>query len=441
MKFYPVSSIQLPKSRQRKDYPPEHINSLAESIQGPVGLLHAIGVDEVDGVPLLRYGGCRLRAVSDIWDLGGQFTYAGQQVPEGCIPTIPTNGREEYHIRLIELEENIRRQNLTWQEEAAATAELKELRTIQAAAEGLPPPTVADIAQETLGQSHGGYASRTRRDLILAKNLNRPEVSKAKTADEAWKALKRVEEADRHARLAETVGVTFSSAAHTVLNCDSLPWMKAQPPEQFDVILTDPPYGMGADEFGDSGGRAAGGHLYEDSPEIALRCYHVLATEGFRLAKPAAHLYAFCDIDLFAELKQIFARAGWRVFRTPLVWHKPAAFRAPWPEHGPQRKYELILYCVKGNRPVARLAPDVITVPVDSNLGHSAQKPTALLEDLLRRSVRPGDRVLDPFGGTGSIIPAAHKLRCAATVLEQDPAAYGIAVARLQSLDSPQLEL
>jgi len=37
--------------------------------------------------------------------------------------------------------------------------------------------------------------------------------------------------------------------------------------EVFDVILTDPPYGMGADEFGDSGGLTEGAHAYKDDEE------------------------------------------------------------------------------------------------------------------------------------------------------------------------------
>jgi len=70
----------------------------------------------------------------------------------------------------------------------------------------------------------------------------------------------------------------------------------------------------------------------------------------------------------------------------------------------------------------------------DSNLGHAAQKPVALFKDLLSRSVKPGDRVLDPFGGSGPILPAAHELPCTATLVEIDPASFGIAVKRSREL-------
>jgi DNA modification methylase len=76
----------------------------------------------------------------------------------------------------------------------------------------------------------------------------------------------------------------------------------------------------------------------------------------------------------------------------------------------------------------------VLTWPSDPNLNHPAQKPVALYTDLLRRSCNPGDRVLDPFAGTGTIFPAAHSLKIFATGVEKNQSAYGIAVRRLKEL-------
>jgi DNA modification methylase len=126
--------------------------------------------------------------------------------------------------------------------------------------------------------------------------------------------------------------------------------------------------------------------------------------------------------------------AGWKCFRTPIIWVNPTGMRAPWPEMGPQRKYQLCLYATKGDRRVTRLYSDVITANSDENLGHPAQKPVAVYEDLLRRSVHPGDVVLDPFCGSGTVFPAAHTFKCKAVGIEQDPAAYGIAVKRIEAL-------
>jgi DNA modification methylase len=117
-----------------------------------------------------------------------------------------------------------------------------------------------------------------------------------------------------------------------------------------------------------------------------------------------------------------------------LIWYKKSGMRAPWPELGPQRKYETILYAIKGKKPILKMAGDVLDYAPDTNLGHAAQKPADLFEDLLRRSCLPGSSVLDPFMGSGPIFPAAHAIKCKATGIELDPASYGIAVGRLTAL-------
>ncbi len=108
--------------------------------------------------------------------------------------------------------------------------------------------------------------------------------------------------------------------------------------------------------------------------------------------------------------------------------------RAPWPEYGPQRKYETLLYAVKGMRPIFKLAGDVLDFPSDTNLGHAAQKPVALYTELLRRSALPGDSIFDPFMGSGTIFSAATELKLRATGIELDQTSYGIAIERLEFL-------
>lgn len=441
MKHATLSDIIIPENRQRTTFDLAAINELGDSIERR-GLLHPPVFRKVGDKFSLVAGERRLRAMTDLHDMGRPFCHEGEVVPIFTIPYTLLGDLSELEAMEAELEENIRRVDLSWQEKARATARLAELRAAQATAAGAPAPTVAVIAKEVRGSSEGAFHEATRKEILITKHLEDPDVQKAKSLKDAFKIMQRKEEATKRVQLAEVVGKTFSAEIHQCHNTDSLAWMSAQSADQYDVILTDPPYGMGADEFGDSGGQTSGAHFYADDRETALACYRTLAVEGFRIAKPAAHLYAFCDIDLFHDIRETLASAGWRVFRTPLIWFKPAAFRAPWPEHGPQRKYECIVYAVKGNRPVNALAGDVIECPPDKNLGHNAQKPVALYRELLRRSVRPGDKVLDPFCGSGPIFPAAHEFKVTATGIELDPAAYGLAVTRIQNLKTEtQLDL
>lgn len=433
MKLIPVASVKVAPNRQRKNFDAAQLHEFSDNIAAR-GLLHPIILREVEGQLVLVAGERRLRAVTDLAELGGQIKHDGQAVPLGEIPYTLFTDLDPLAAEEAELDENIHRADLTWQERAAAHARLRALREAQALATGTPSPSVAAIALEVRGSAEGSNQEATRRELIVARHLDNPEVKAAKSVDEAFKILKRSEAAEKSRALGESVGRTFTADLHQAIHGNSLEWLRACPDKSFDCILTDPPYGMGADEFGDSGGLAQGPHGYEDSRDNAEILLRELVHQGFRIAKPQAHMYVFCDIDVFHWLRAEAASAGWWVFRTPLLWLKRTGSRAPWPENGPQRKYETLLYAVKGKRTTLKMAGDVLDYPADTNLGHAAQKPIALFKDLLARTVLPGNTVLDPFMGTGTIFAAAHELKCRATGIELDQSSYGLAVQRIEQL-------
>lgn len=433
MRLVPLSEVSIPPDRQRQEFDPEALVMLMTSIQ-TTGLLHPIIVRESSAGVVLVAGERRIRACRDIWALGGTVYFEANALCSEVLPAVELGELSELAAVEAEFDENDKRENVTWQERAAATSQLARLRALQAEARGLPEPTVADLAAETRGSSEGGFQESTRRELIVARHFADPEVAGAKTLDDAFKHLRKQEETKQRTELAARVGATFTADLHNLFNADSEEWLREQPGEQFDVILTDPPYGMGADEFGDSGRMSMSAHSYDDSEETMRKILNWLPNESFRLAKPLAHLYLFCDIDWFSHLRAVLGLAGWQVHRTPLIWHKPNGARAPWPDQGPQRKWEMILYAVKGKKPVNLLAGDVISCSNEPNAQLGAQKPVELYKELLKRSVKPGDRVADFFCGTGPIFPAAHALKCSAVGIEKIPATYTIAMDRINKL-------
>jgi DNA modification methylase len=205
--------------------------------------------------------------------------------------------------------------------------------------------------------------------------------------------------------------------------------------ELFDVILTDPPYGIDSQKFDDSA-RLKSDHNYDDSYENWIELMTVWSVLSYKLTKPQAHAYVFCDIDRFHELKTMMIAAGWDVFRTPLISYKQNSGRVPDPTCGPRRQYELALYAIKGRKPVQAVYPDVIPNTGDNPYSdfHGAGKSTALFTNLLSRSIMPGDRVLDTFAGTFTILRAGHALQCKVTALENNPTYYGLGVRTLEEL-------
>lgn len=444
MKPYAPSAIQISPDRQRQEFDPQALEELKSSIEGK-HLQHAVVVREGPTGPILVAGERRLRAISDIFALGGFFFFDGKRF-DSEVPTVTLGELDALEAEEAELDENLRRKDLTWQELAAAHERLHKLRGRQKEASYQPSVpeeekvkhTVADTAKEIHGRSDGYFHDVTRKELLVAKHLSNPEVAKAKSVDEAFKILKRSEQAQQNRDLALEVGKTFTADAHKLIQANCLQWMSlelADESSRFDVILTDPPYGMNAQDFGDGGGKMTGiEHRYEDTPESWRLLMAEWAKLSFAITKKEAHAYVFCDIDRFHELKAFMQAAGWYVFRTPFIDYKTDSGRVPLPDRGPRRQWEMILYAIKGNKPVTTIQGDVIPCQADPNMTHGAQKPVALYVNLLKRSVRPGDTVLDTFAGSGTIFPAAHSLQCTATGIEQNPEYYGMCLRRLQEM-------
>jgi DNA modification methylase/ParB-like chromosome segregation protein Spo0J len=424
--------VRIPEYRQRKEIDGERLSEIMDSITKN-GLIHPIVVREGN---LLVVGERRLKAIRNLGDLAATYRFGTEDWDAAYIPAVDFGTLDPLAAEEAELEENVCRVDLTLQERIAATGRLADLRRRQAVVLGRPVPTLDEIAREVRPAGHADDREDTRRELILSAHLGNPEIARSKTLKEAWDALKRSEQVTRNIELARTVGLSYGKDAFRLVNQECVAWMKEQPGEQFDVILTDPPYGIDAQDFGDADGRLRSQtHLYDDSLDSWRTLLRSCSREWYRVAKQQAHLYCCCDIDRFVELKQILGDDGWECHRTPIINYKRDGARVPWPSWGPQRKYELILYAMKGRKPVTRIYPDVIETTGDENLGAGAQKPAALFSDLLRRSVRPGDNVLDTFAGTGTIFVAAAQAKCFATGVEVDQNYFGISAQRIADIE------
>lgn len=428
-----LSAIAILPNRQRREFDDVKIQELSDSFVR-LGQLQGIVLRRIGENYTLVAGENRMRAAQLTYEMGGSFRYGGVVCPPGHIGFVDIGDLDELTAFEAELDENIRRKDLTWQEHSAAVAKLDALRKMQAAAKQ-ETHSIGDTAKEVYGSNTGYSHEKTRKELIVAQHLTNPAIAKAKTVDEAIKILKAEVRREENRQLAATIGASFTADSHEVINENCIRWLKACRENVFDVILTDPPYGMGAHSFGDAAGRLQTiDHQYDDSYENWRNLMEVWCPESFRVAKEQAHAYVFCDIDRFAELRELMQKAGWYVFRTPFTVYKTDSGRVPLPEHGPRRQSEWLLYAFKGKKPVNYIAGDVIPCQADANMLHGAQKPVALYQNLLQRSVRPGDSVLDCFAGSGTIIPAAHVLKCKATAIEMSPEYFALCVQRVKEL-------
>ena len=69
---------------------------------------------------------------------------------------------------------------------------------------------------------------------------------------------------------------------------------------------------------------------------------------------------------------------------------------------------------------------------------HPTMKPVELVERAVRNSSRPGQLVLDPFGGSGTTLIAAEKAQRRAALIELDPQYVDVIVRRWQEWSGKQ---
>lgn len=434
-KIIPLTSITI-EDRQRKHFPEAEMEELKESILTEKGLMCPILVrpSKKKDEYILVAGERRYRTITS---LTKPYSFGEQEVPVGHIPAVIKHFSSDMEAIEAELHENIIRLGLTWQEKAEAVAMLHKLKQSKD-----PRHNIGMTAKLVEEGDNGDYATpatyrEVNKSLLVHEYLNDPDVQKAKTLREAEKVVSRKIEEEQLKKLRELAirraQLQAEAEAERVDNeeaglFDGLPPLTS--PEvpkvqgtfiegdvmnvlsqvadgSINVVVTDPPYGVGVAKYNDSGNS---GLAHEYSEENFEELHEFIVAELDRICAAAAHVYIFCDFEYFLKLRELFSEE-WRVRRTPLIWDKVVAGKlSDGTPQGYTRGYECILFASRGKRPCSRVSRDVISITSLKNKIHAAQKPVELYKYLLKMSAIPGDTVLDMFAGSGTIFYASQEL-------------------------------
>ena len=431
--FIAINEIKIAEDRQRKEFNKAKLLELAESIRDSQ-LMHPLLLTANNE---LIAGERRLKAITALHQKQCPIRFNGAFIPEGMVPYINAGGLSEYERKELELHENLRRDNLTWQEEAAALAELKALRGEQAQAEQAPAPSNKSIAKEVKKSE-----AEVQQKLVLSNHLQDPDVAKAKSPNEALKVLKRKQE--ETARQEKAAAIDTTNIVHELVNADCRDYIKTLSDNLLTTIVTDPPYGIDMHKDKSWDGTD---HEYDDTEEYAFELIQTLLPEWTRVTKDEAHLYVFCDFDKFQWLRAIISsyrydkdgkpgfivdpavalvhlqgvkpnatmrdtKAVWDVMYFPFIWNKGNIAAYPRPDHWPRKSFECVLYAIKGEKKHAKLDLAVVEgIPQIQNQDHPAGKPMELYRHFLARSADAGDAVGDFFVGQGNFYKACHELK------------------------------
>jgi site-specific DNA-methyltransferase (adenine-specific) len=216
--------------------------------------------------------------------------------------------------------------------------------------------------------------------------------------------------------------------------------LRFQPKRMIQSVITDPPFGV--DNQSNMAVTAEGKNYArkianDESPEIAMATFTKVMGAIIPGMKDESDIYVFTAHQVLEEwltfTRNLFSPHGF-TRKAVLVWQKDG------PGMGDLNSWgmgcEFILYYKRGSRgitPGTARRNNVLHVPQlrPSDLVHPHEKPTALLQLLIQHSTSPGDFVVDPFGGSGSLVRAAEQCGRSAVAIEYDKDNYDLALKKL----------
>lgn len=395
-----VASIRVREDRQRRSLDPDRVAILADSIRR-IGLIHPIVID-TEG--FLVAGEYRLRA------------YAALGLDR--IETRLNKSDDPKELEIIELEENVKRSDLSWQDQARAIARL------HTAFKALEPAWTEEKTAAVVGIDR----SYVNRNILLAEEmeagnkgvLDAQEISQANTVMKRARGRAKEEVAKilfDDAPQAKPVGP--DTPAPEVLCADFIEWSSSVRGPKFSFIHCDFPYGVGLDK---SGQMSKGLGTYADGEDIFFTLLSAFVRNFQNFAFPMAHVMFWYSEKFGPETRAALSSIpGARVFEHPLIWHKADGKGiVSDPLRRPRHTYETALFVSVGDRQIRKITNDSVAVPTDESRGHPSRKPPSVLGHFFPLFLAPGDRMLDPTCGSGSSLQVAKAMGAEVLGLELD---------------------
>ena len=370
----PIPSITVHREdRQRRAL--TDIVDLADSI-ARLGLINPITIDENN---ILIAGERRLEACRSLG-----WTHITAQFFEDLPPTQRV---------LIELEENIKRKDITWQEHTAAIAKYHEIRKEE------DPTWTLEKTATALGRTQPSVSQH----LTVAKELNEPSVNSAPTLTTAVVRAQTAARKRDDALIHNNKSI-INTHESPILTGDFLTWAPTYTGPKFNFIHCDFPYGI---NYHNAPGQASSNpDRYLDTPETYWRLFNALTGNLDNFCTPDAHIMFWFSPNLYCPTWEMLKLLdGFTFEEHPLVWHRPGEGIAPDPYRRPRRVYEMAFFGWRGEARINTVRDNVFSAPTERER-HPHEKAQAMLGHFFSMFVDGHTRLLDPTCGSGSSLRA-----------------------------------
>lgn len=181
---------------------------------------------------------------------------------------------------------------------------------------------------------------------------------------------------------------SFTAERGVYLLGDARELIREVPTGSVDAVVTDPPWGV---------------YVKED-PYDDFNAFLELRDELYRVMKPDSWLVFFFTPKKIYEVTAYLEKFTYKWMIPYLFLGYGSGSRTPL---GSETTYSIVMLFAKGEPKVAVKRKDTVVADelpvVAENVREPQFKPTFVVATLLTMFTRPGDLVLDPFAGYGSI--------------------------------------
>lgn len=346
------------------------------------------------------------------------------------------NEDKKLRFKSMEIEENVQRKDLSWQEQVEGK---RQLLSIMQAIHGIAQSGVTYKDEKGFGNNRlaamlGESQANTSRDLQLAEAMvSIPGLRSAETKAQAFTQLKILSSVlDMH-RTAQAnppkVSASCSYELHEIDFTEGITSIVRD--NSVDLIWTDLPYGA---ELQNMSLKASTGATFDDSLQSARELIVRIADESFRVLRNDRYAVFCFGFDIYTPFVYALEGVGFSVAKVPFIWVKNSKSTEN-PLSMYSNSYEPLLVARKGSP--AFMLPgqsNVINIPVVQDRLQIVQKPVALVEKFLRDMTTELATVVDFCCGTGTTGVACHNLKRRSILFEKSASMAAIARARLGAL-------
>jgi ParB/RepB/Spo0J family partition protein len=318
---------------------------------------------------------------------------------------------DEFQKLEIEIEENVKRKDLSWQDQCDALHRYHQMHL----------KDNAEWRQQDTAQAIGMTQANVSKllavaDELAAGNTKIASLPKFSTAREIVKRNNERKAADQAAQLLAIEQPEVEAekekkkAASPILTANFHEWAKEYRGVPFNFLHVDFPYGINSDvgsPHKQYAAKSLGG--YSDTRDDHLALCDTLYTHRHRLMGESAHMIFWFSMHYYQETLEWLRSWLW-VDPFPLIWAKTAGI-IPNPNMNPRRCYETAFLCSwpkENPRKIISAVANWSGGKLDRQADHMSEKNTDMLGHFFRMVVDANTRMLDPTCGSASALRAAR---------------------------------